>query len=449
MTLDNTVHTYSVAQYREMLVSGQVDLADFYQQQVAYAKAVDERLHVFAQLDERVVGLQADHLVLERGRGEPPGLLFGVPVAVKDIIDTIEYPTECGSPLHAGRYPVADATVVRRLRGQGAVILGKTVTAEFATLHPGPTRNPHHPEHTPGGSSSGSAAAVAAGVVPVALGTQTNGSVLRPASYCGVYGFKPTLGELPRTGVFEQSPSLDQLGLFARSIEDLARVGEIMTGDDGADPASRGHAPRSWLATATSAPPLPPRFCFVRTPWWGQMDPEAQEACEAFVELMEGVVEVVELPAVVEQAVRWHATVNDAELAHALYHEYHHQADGLSPALRQRLEQAYRISASDYLVARDRMPHVACAFDEYFDRYDAILTPAALGAAPHGLASTGNPIMQTVWTFAGLPALSMPLLQLSGNMPFGIQAIGQRLHDARLLRSANWLVQAFLERSSS
>jgi Asp-tRNA(Asn)/Glu-tRNA(Gln) amidotransferase A subunit family amidase len=449
MTEENTVNALGVAQYREVLANGQVDIKDFYDQQLAFAQSVDERLHLFANLDERVIRLQADHLVLGRGRGEPPGRLFGVPVAVKDIIDTIDFPTGCGSPLHDGRYAVADATVVRRLRGEGAVIFGKTVTTEFATFHPGPTRNPHNPEHTPGGSSSGSAAAVAAGVVPVALGTQTNGSVLRPASFCGVYGFKPTLGELPRTGVFEQSPSLDQVGLFARSIEDLALVGEIMTGDDGEDVASHGRGPRSWLATATSAPPLPPRFCFVRTPWWGQMDPEAQEACEAFVELMQGVVEVVELPGVVEQAVRWHATVNDVELAHALYFEYHHHAEGLSPALRQRLEQAYRITASDYLLARNRMPHVACAFDEFFDRYDAILTPAALGAAPAGLAYTGNPIMQTVWTFAGLPSLSLPLLQLSGNMPFGIQAVGPRLHDARLMRSANWLVQEFVQRSTS
>ena len=449
MSLDNTVHTYSVRQYRELLSGGQVDIADFYRQQLAYAQAADERFHLFASLDERVVQLQADHLVLQRGRGEPPGKLFGVPVAVKDIIDTMDFPTACGSKLHEGRYSVADATVVRRLRGQGAVIFGKTVTTEFATMHPGPTCNPHNPAHTPGGSSSGSAAAVAAGVVPVALGTQTNGSVLRPASYCGVYGFKPSMGELPRSGIFEQSPSLDQVGLFARSIEDLALVGEIMTGDDGADEASRGRAPRNWLATATSAPPLPPRFCFVRTPWWNQMDAEAREACEAFLDLMGGVVDVVELPTAVEQAVRWLATINDAELAQALYFEYHHHADGLSPALRQRLEQAYQITAADYLLARNRMPHVACAFDEFFDRYDAILSPAALGAAPVGLASTGNPIMQTVWTFAGLPALSLPLLQLSGNMPFGVQAIGPHLHDARLLRATHWLVQEFVQRSNS
>jgi Asp-tRNA(Asn)/Glu-tRNA(Gln) amidotransferase A subunit family amidase len=445
MTLDNL----SASQCRELLVSGALDVQAFYAQQLAWAHQVDERLQVFAHLDDEVIQLQAEHLQRERGRGDPLGPLYGVPIAVKDIMETIDFPTSCGSALHEGQYAVADATLVRRLRERGAVIFGKTVTTEFATAHPGPTRNPRNPAHTPGGSSSGSAAAVAAGVVPVALGSQTNGSIVRPASYCGVYGFKPSRGELPRTGVFEQSPSLDQMGLFARHIEDLALVGQYLTGDDGQDPASKGLGPRQWLSVACSEPPMPPRFAFVRTPWWDQMAPEAQEACEAFVELMQGVVEVTALPSVVEKAVAWHHTVNEAELAHALYHEYHHRAEGLSPLLRERLARAMQITASDYLVARARIPHVACAFDEYFDRYDAILTPAALGAAPEGLSHTGDPVMQTVWSFAGLPVLSMPLLTLSGGLPMGIQAVGPHQHDARLLRSARWLVRTFLERSGS
>lgn len=445
----NTQQPWSIDQYRQALSLGHVDPKVFYDQQLASAKEADERFHLFASLDAQVIQLQAEHLLRERHRGEPLGALYGVPIAVKDIFDTIDFPTTYGSAIHAGRYTVADATAVSRLRQQGAVIFGKTVTTEFATMHPGPTRNPHNPEHTPGGSSSGSAAAVAAGVVPVALGSQTNGSVIRPASFCGVYGFKPSMGEVPRTGMLEQSPTLDQVGLFARTIEDLAKVGEIMTGDDGIDAACRSNPPRQWHSVAMSAPPLPPKFCFVRTPWWGQMDPEAQEACDAFIELMEGTVEVVELPGVIEKTIEWLATVNDAELFHALYYEYNNRAEGLSDTLRKRLERASHISASDYLLAKERIPHVACAFDEFFDRYDAILTPAALGPAPKGLESTGNPIMQTVWTFAGLPAVSMPLLTLSGNMPLGIQAIGQAQRDGRLLRSCRWLVQQFLERTAS
>ena len=449
MTTTNDTQNWTLKNYHQALSEGWVDASCFYKQHVAQAKELDQQLYLFASLEERVIDLQVDHLKMTKSKGEPLGRLFGVPISVKDIFDTIDFPTCYGSPIHDGRYSIGDAVVVRRLRDQGAVIYGKTVTTELATMTPAATRNPHNPEHTPGGSSSGSAAAVAAGVVPVALGSQTNGSVIRPASYCGVYAFKPSMGELPRSGMLEQSTSLDQIGLFARSIEDLAMVGEIMSGDDGEDRASQGKSPRQWLRVATSQPPLPPKFCFVRTPWWDRMEPEAQEACNAFVELMDGVVEVVELPAVIEQTIKWHATVNDAEMLHSYYYEFHNRADALSPQLRKRLEAAQGISAVEYLLARERIPHVACAFDEIFERYDAILTPAALGAAPKGLETTGDPIMQTVWTFAGLPVVGMPLLTAAGDMPLGVQAIGQAQRDGRLLRSCNWLVNTFLERASS
>ena len=442
-----TLAGLTALELRDWLAAGKADLATVVEQQLSFARAADERIHAFASLDERVVRLQAEHLLAQRRRGEPLPPLWGVPVAVKDIVDTVDFPTAYGSPIHEGRYAVSDATVVRRLRDAGALIFGKTVTTEFATFQPGPTRNPHDPEHTPGGSSSGSAAAVAAGVVPVAIGTQTNGSVLRPASFCGVYGFKPSRGLLPRTGVFPQSPSLDQIGVFARAIEDLALAAELMAGDDGHDEASRGQPPRQLLSVARAEPPVEPRFCFVRTPWWDRVEPEAREACEAFGDLMRGVVVEAELPPVVEQAVRWHHTVNEAELAFALQREFRHHPAQLSEALRRRVEQGMRLPVVDYLVAKDRIAHVAGAFDEYFDRYDAILTPAALGAAPKGLASTGDPLMQTVWTFAGLPALAMPLLNLSNGLPLGVQAVGALHNDGRLLRSARWLVHEFVKRS--
>ena len=449
--MDNTdtLQHLTASALRDWLVEGRVDIEDFYRHQCVYAAQVQQRLHPFASLDDRVVSLQAQHRRGERHRGDAPSPLWGVPVGVKDIIDTVDFPTAFGSSIHEGRYAVADATVVRRLRNAGAVIFGKTVTTEFATFHPGPTRNPHAPEHTPGGSSSGSAAAVASGVVPVALGTQTNGSVLRPASFCGVYGFKPSMGLLPRSGVFEQSPSLDQLGVFARHIDDLALTVEVMSGDDGLDEASRGIGPRRLREVARAEPPVTPKFCFVRTPWWGRLDAQAREAFEAFVELMEGVVTVLELPPVVDQAVGWHRTVHESELAFAMQREYTHHRDRLSARLREQIERGMAIPALDYLAARDRIPHVAAAFDEYFEHVDAILSPAALGAAPRGLASTGAPLMQTVWTFAGLPALSMPLLNLTDGLPLGVQAVGPMHQDGRLLRACRWLVDEFIRRSQS
>lgn len=431
------------------LLSGQETVEEFTVKLGRFVDAADAQIHAFAHRDDRVVALQAENLQRDRTAGHLPGPLYGVPVAVKDIIDTMDFPTEYGSPVHQGRYSVGDATVVSRLRASGAVIFGKTVTTEFATTQAGATCNPHNTAHTPGGSSSGSAAAVAAGMVPVALGTQTNGSVIRPASYCGVYAFKPSRGLVPRTGVLDQSPSLDEVGVFARNLEDIARVAEVLTGDDGHDAATARQAPRRFYDVAVSEPPLPPKFCFVKTPWWDQVDPEAREAYEAFVDHLGDCVEHVALPDIVRNVVPWLATINESELAFCLQKEWHHSRTQLSEPLQARIEKAMTIPVTDYLAAKDRQFHVMSAFDEYFASYDAILCPAALGTAPLGLASTGNPIMQTAWSFAGLPSLNLPLMNLSNGLPLGVQAVGAYQNDARLMRSARWLVAEFVKRNLS
>ncbi|MEY3625879.1 MAG: amidase [Limnohabitans sp.] len=441
------VSDLTALEVREHLISGQETVQEFTAKLGRFVDEADQAIHAFAHRDDRVVALQADNLHRDREAGHLPGPLYGVPVGVKDIIDTMDFPTEYGSPIHAGRYSVGDATVVSRLRAAGAVIFGKTVTTEFATTHPGPTRNPHNLEHTPGGSSSGSAAAVAAGMVPVALGTQTNGSVIRPASFCGVYALKPSRGLLPRTGVLDQSPSLDEIGVFARNLEDIAKVTEIMSGDDGHDSASARQSPRRLYDVAVSQPPLPPKFCFVKTPWWDEVEPEAREAYEAFVAHMGDNVEVVQLPDIVKQVAPWLVTINEIELGVCLQKEWLHHREQLSEPLRARVEKSMTMSGTHYLIAKDRMFHVMNAFDEYFATYDAILCPAALGTAPHSLTSTGNPIMQTVWSFAGLPSVNLPLLTLSNGLPLGVQAVGSHQNDARLLRSSRWLVSEFIKRN--
>ena len=441
------VSDLTALEVHEHLLSGQETVPEFMAKLGRFVDVADQAIHAFAHRDDRVVALQADNLQRDRAAGHLPGPLFGVPVGVKDIIDTMDFPTEYGSPIHAGRYSVGDATVVSRLRAAGALIFGKTVTTEFATTHPGPTCNPHNLAHTPGGSSSGSAAAVAAGMVPVALGTQTNGSVIRPASFCGVYALKPSRGLLPRTGVLDQSPSLDEIGVFARNLEDIAKVTEIMSGDDGHDSASARQSPRRLYDVAVSEPPLPPKFCFVKTPWWDDVEPEAREAYEAFVAHMGNDVEVVQLPDIVKQVAPWLVTVNEIELGVCLQKEWLHHRELLSEPLRARVEKSMTMSGTSYLIAKDRMFHVMNAFDEYFATYDAILCPAALGTAPHSLKSTGNPIMQTVWSFAGLPSVNLPLLTLSNGLPLGVQAVGSYQNDARLLRSARWLVSEFIKRN--
>src|SRR3954463_9336142 len=219
-------------------------------------------------LDEAHALEQAKAADERRRSGQPGGTLNGIPVGIKDIIDTADMPTENGTLLHHGRTPRQDAAVVRQLRAAGAVIMGKTVTTECAYFTPGKTRNPHNPEHTPGGSSSGSAAAVAAAMVPLALGSQTAGSVIRPAAFCGVYGFKPTHGLIPRTGVLQLSRTLDHIGLFARSIEDIALVTEELVGYHEGDPDTAPRARIPFRAIAAEAPPIEPMFAFIKTPHW-------------------------------------------------------------------------------------------------------------------------------------------------------------------------------------
>ena len=245
---------------------------------------VDGKIEAWAFLDREHALRQAKAADDRRKRGDPIGPLHGVPLGIKDIFDTSDYPTEFGSPLWAGRTPRRDAAAVASLRAAGAVIMGKTVTTEYAYFNPGKTRNPHDPERTPGGSSSGSAAAVAAGMVPGAIGSQTNGSVIRPAAFCGVVGFKPSHGLIPRTGALLLSRALDHVGVFARSVEDAALLAETLAGFDEEDPDTRALARPHFVSVAGSEPPLPPRFAFARTPAWRHIEGVTELA---FAELVE------------------------------------------------------------------------------------------------------------------------------------------------------------------
>ena len=389
-------------------------------------------------LDPEHALAQARARDLDRSEGRATGALHGVPVGVKDIMDTCDMPTEDGTELHAGRTPARDAAVVAMLRAAGAVIMGKTVTTECATYAPGKTRNPHHPDHTPGGSSSGSAAAVAAGMVPIALGSQTNGSVIRPAAFCGVYGFKPTHGLIPRTGILKLSRTLDQVGVFARTVEDLALAGEQLLGFDEGDPDTRPRARMELSRVVSSEPPLPPSFAFVKTLRW---DKSAADTREAFAELVEELgesAEEYEMPESLADAWDWHRTVMEAEMAANLEIEWDKGRDKLSASLRGQLESGRRITALEHQKAVARIRLANEAFDEVFDRCDAILTPAAPGTAP-ALETTGDPGVCTFWTYCGMPAVSLPLMKGENGLPLGVQLVGRRGDDARLLRTARWL----------
>ena len=406
---------------------------------LARIRAAEPEVQAWQFLDPGHALVQARARDLDRREGKATGPLHGVPVGIKDIIDTADMPTEDGTVLHAGRTPDRDAAVVAMLRAAGAVIMGKTVTTECAYFHPGKTRNPHDPAHTPGGSSSGSAAAVAAGMVPLALGSQTNGSVIRPAAFCGVYGFKPTHGLVPRTGILKLSRTLDQVGVFARSLEDVALLAESLVGYDEGDPDSRPRARVPLRAVAAEEPPLAPLLAFVKGPAWDRAEAETQAAfAELTNELGDRIVEL-QLPDSARQALEWHRTIMEAEMAANFDLEWERGRDRLSERLRALLERGRETRALEYQQARARIPLLVEGFAEIFERYDAIVTPAAPGTAPKGLDSTGDPSFCTLWTLLGMPALSLPLMRGENGLPMGLQLVGPRHGDARLLRTARWL----------
>jgi Asp-tRNA(Asn)/Glu-tRNA(Gln) amidotransferase A subunit family amidase len=403
-------------------------------------RALEPRVRAWQFLDEEHALAQARACDERKRNGEPIGPLHGVPVGVKDIIDTADMPTENGTVLHEGRTPRDDAAVVRMLRGAGAVILGKTVTTECAYFNPGKTRNPHNAEHTPGGSSSGSAAAVGAGMVPLALGSQTAGSVIRPAAFCGAYGFKPSHGLIPRTGVLTLSRTLDHVGLFARSVDDLALLLEQLQGYDELDPDTRPRARIPFRSVATEEPPLEPMFAFVRTPHWERMDADAKEAYEELREALGKQLEEVQVFVSGTEPWDWHRTVMECEMAANLEPLWREGAEKLSEKLRALLERGKEARALDYQRALRRIVPTVEGFDDLFmQRYDAILTPPALGTAPKGLGSTGDPAFCSVWTLLGMPAITLPLMQGENGLPLGVQLVGRRGYDARLLRTARWL----------
>ena len=404
--------------------------------------AIEDRIGAWAHLDADHALKQACEADRALREGNALGALHGVPVGVKDIFDTKDMPTEDGTVLHAGRQPAEDATAVALLREAGAIILGKTVTTELAVYAPGKTRNPHDPERTPGGSSSGSVAAVAASMVPLAIGTQGNGSVIRPASYCGIYGYKPSHGLISRHLVLHQSRPLDQVGVFARTIEDAALIAEQIMAFDDRDPDTRLRARPNLIEMFAGEPPVQPRLAFVKTPVWDQADTDTKEAfAELVAHLGENVGEV-KLPDIFNDAVAQHRTIMEADLARSFEREYAHGKDKLSSILREMIERGQKVLAVDYNNAVSRIPVFNRALDSIFDWHDAILTPATTGVAPVGLESTGSPIFCTIWTLCGMPAITLPILQGSNDLPLGVQLVGAKGDDARLLRTARWLISS-------
>ncbi|PWR03903.1 amidase [Meridianimarinicoccus roseus] len=424
---------------RDRLATGAIRAIDLVEACLAQVAERDPEVRAFAWIDPEHARAQARALDEHRLRGRPTGPLHGVPVALKDIIDTVGIPTENGCALDAGRKPMHDAFVTERLKAAGAVIFGKTVTTELAFMTPGPTTNPHDPAYTPGGSSQGSAAAVAAAMVPLAIGTQTGGSVIRPASFCGVTGYKPTFGAIPRRGILAQSPSLDTVGVFARSPAEAAMLGEVLFGYDVGDPATRLAPHPDLHRIATSEPPLAPVFAIVQPPGWNEADQDLRDAFDELAAELGDQAFVAPLPKLFDDAAAVRERINFAEMARCYYTYGRDGGDVLGPHVRDAIETGNGILARDYLSALDMPKVLNAALDEIFDRCDAILCPAAPGPAPKGLDSTGSAIFNGLWTLCGTPAVTVPALTASNGLPMGLQLVAARGNDARLLRNAHWL----------
>lgn len=433
----------SAIELRDKLATGEVRAIELTEACLQRIEETDADIEAWAYLDPDHVRKQADLLDQSRKSGRPIGPLHGLPIAVKDIIDVEGMPTENGSPIFAGNYPRQDAGLIARLRQAGAILAGKAVTTELAVFHPGKTKNPLDKTRTPGGSSSGSAAAVAARQVPLGIGTQTNGSVIRPASFCGIVGYKPTYGMIPRTGVISQSPFLDTIGVFANSVEDAALFGEIAIFIDQGDPANLISATPRLTNAAASQPPLTPTLGLVKTARWNDADDATQKAFGELSEALGGNCDEVELPSVFDNVWDWHQDIQFADIAKNYGVHYQKSKNLLSDRLIEIIEIGQKVLATDYETAKDWREILNRGLDEVFERYDAILTPAAIGEAPVGTA-TGDPVFSTMWTLLGMPCISLPLFDGPNGMPIGVQLAGPRRDDARLIRTANWITKTIL-----
>jgi Asp-tRNA(Asn)/Glu-tRNA(Gln) amidotransferase A subunit family amidase len=405
---------------------------------LARIEHLEPRLHVWAALDRAGALAQARQRERQTAAGAPCGPLHGVPVGVKDIFAVAGLPTRAGSRVfHA--VPAEDATTVARLRAAGAIVLGKTHTTEFALADPAPTRNPRHEGHTPGGSSSGSAAGVAAGMMPAALGTQTAGSVLRPAAFCGVVGFKPTYGRISRHGVLPLAWSLDHVGTLTRTVADAALLAEVMAGPDGRDGTCPPVAVER-LAEAARAPRLPDRL-LVGEVYPERLHPAAGGRLHAVAARLAAAgarVEELRLPDAFAAALATHDVIMSAEVAALHLEGVRRHADAYGPLLRARVEAGALVPAAAYLHAQRLRHRIRAAVLPLFDEADCLLVPAAAGPAPEGLASTGDPSFNAPWSLLGLPAIALPAGTDASGLPLAVQLVAAPWQEARLLGVAAW-----------
>lgn len=411
----------------ERLQSGECSSEQIVEACLERIQARDNDVQAWQYLDPEYALEQAR----TRDKSAPGSPMHGVPIGIKDIIDTADMPTDYGSKIYDGHQPSANAACVELLKDAGAVILGKTVTTEFAYLEPGDTRNPHDLEHTPGGSSSGSAAAVADYHLPIALGTQTAGSIIRPASYCGVVGFKPSFDSYPAAGIHPFAQSLDTLGGFARKVADIVLLADVLGGEKS-----------DFEAMA------PTRIAMVRGPAWSEAGQGSREVLEQSRELLlerGTTVEEVPLPVEFDEIIEAQKCIQLHECTRTLSSYYENSAEKMSRKLRVDYEHGLGISDATMKGAYALVEKCKHSIARLFSDYDLLLTPASSSSAPLANEGTGDPVFNRMWTALHLPCISLPFPRPSGNLPIGLQLVGGYRNDSLLLAHAACIEQWFAE----
>ncbi len=416
-------------QAARLLARREISSADLVRACLAQIEAREPQVQAFAALNADAALAHARKL----DAGAVQGLLHGLPLGVKDIFDTADLLTGYGSPIYAHHRPKNDAASVALCRESGAVVLGKTVTTELANMAPGVTRNPHKLTHTPGGSSSGSAAAVADFMLPLALGTQTAGSVIRPAAFCGIVGFKPSHNRVPQAGVKSLSGTLDTVGAFGRSVRDVALLGAVLTGD------ARLFDPNNFVTAQVAEQNTAPRIALCQTPEWDMADHDTQLAWSEALAALAGHATPLELPANLHGLVALQKAVQAFETARSLSAERLHHLAELSSPLQTLLAQGLAISGCDHAAHLQATAQARQHAAALFDHCDVILAPSTLGTAPEGLDNTGDPLFCRTWTLLGLPCVHLPFATGRNGLPVGLQLVGRFGDDHRLLVAADWV----------
>jgi len=433
------VSTFTANELASKLRSGEISSVDLCNKYLERIKKFEPEVKAWAHLDKKLLLEKAEEADNYRKSGKPLGSLHGMPVAIKDIIGTYDMPTECGTVFRKKMSSSQDSEIVNLLKNSGAIIMGKTATTELAYIHPCKTTNPHDYTRTPGGSSSGSAAVIASHMAHLSIGSQTGGSVIRPASYCGVVGYKPSYGLISRNGVLKTSDKLDHIGIFGRSVEDVALLAKVLIKKDNYDSATVHYSTENMLDETKKGPLFDPKFIFYKTDHWKIVDKKSKEAFEYFIKSFKKNIEVFDTPSYFKDIHKYHQIIHETDLANnfALYYKKYKKK--LSKYMQDAIAKGNKHSAKDYAEAIDFMKRSYESYQEVFEDYHGVLSPSSPGVAPKGLKSTGTAEFNKVWSYLGTPCISLPLLQGEGNMPLGVQLIGAKYDDHRFLGVANWL----------